>query len=280
MTSNEMCKEEKEQACVLAEKAWEEVLETCVAVQMAIPENPRSELSTYWSTEAVGYVLFINGEGGRRVVDVNSTRFAGQVAVSSFLGDMRGIVRGSKKTRHIVWTAPVEICCDNQGTVSRLRKGQVMGDDVRCSRLIAWLLGSFPQAQFECVPGARNQIADRPSRSKSRQKGEEEAVGVVSVGQRPPDSVVRRRLEQAHRGHWHAERTRCHLKRDGPAWPGARKEVLRYVKQRPDCQHFRGLEHREPWAGTATTRPNDVAFGDFLGPLTLSRDRGKRVVWY
>ena len=220
----------------------------------------------------------MEGKEGRQIVDINSTRIAGRAAVSSFLGELRGIVWGLKKTRHIIWTAPIKICCDNQGTVSQLQRGTVMGDDVRCFRLIGWLLGNFPQARFEYVPGAMNQIADHLSRSKSQRKGEEEVVGAVSLNHRPPDDVVRQRLEQAHRGHWHAERTWQHLKRDGFVWPGARREVFQYVKHCPNCQHFRGLEHRESWSGMEVVRPNDVVFGDFLGPITLSRGRGKRVL--
>ena len=277
MASSSLGTEEKEQAHELAKKAWGEVLESCVTVQMAMPEKARFELYTDWSTEAMGYVLFAEGEDGRHITDINSTRAVERTAVSSFLGELRGIVWALKKTRHIVWTSAIKVCCDNQGTVARLQKGDVMGDDVRCSRLMGWLWGNFPQVQFEYVPGAINQVADYLSRRKGQQK-EGKVVGAVMLQQRPLVDVVRSRLEKAHQGHWHAERTWQHLKRDGPVWPGARKEVFQYVEQCPNCQHFRGLEHREPWTGMEITHPNDVVFGDFLGPITLSRGRGKRVL--
>ena len=59
---------------------------------------------------------------------------------------------------------------------------------------------------------------------------------------------------------------------------GAREEVFEYVRRCPTCQRFRGLEHREPWTGLVMGQPNDVVFGDFLGPITLSRGRGRRVI--
>ena len=273
-----MEREEREKAHALAERAWEEVLRTCVSVQMAVPEDARFELFTDWSTEALGYVLFVDGEGGRQIVDINSAKTADQATVSSFLGELRGIVWGLKKVRHIVWTAPIKVCCDNQGTVSRLRKGETMGDDVRCSRLMSWILENFPQACWEYVPGAINQVADFLSRKRAQEDRGERVVGMLSLSQRPPEDVVRQRLEKAHRGHWHAERTWQHLKRDGPIWPGARREALHYAKRCPTCQRFRSLEHREPWEGMEMTRPNEVVFGDFLGPIRLSRGRGKRVI--
>ena len=277
LTGDQLQGEERARAHQLTEEAWEEVLGACVSVQMAIPEGAQFELYTDWSTEAMGYVLFARGEAGRQIVDINSALTANQAATSSFLGELRGIAWGLKKTRHIVWTSPIKICCDNQGTVSRLQKGEIMGDDLRCSRLMSWILENFPQAVFEYIPGAINQVADYLSRKRDRRSGTK-AVAEVQLDRRPPEEVVQHRLEKAHRGHWHAARTWQHLKRDGPVWPGARGEVFRYVKRCPTCQRFRGLEHREPWTGMATMRPNDVVFGDFLGPITLSRGRGKRVL--
>ena len=266
--------EERERAHELAERAWAEILGTCVSVQMAEIENARFDLYTDWSTEALGYVLFVDGEGGRRIADINSTKTTDQASVSSFLGELRGIVWGLKKTRHIVWTSPIKICCDNQGTVSRLKRGEIMGDDVRCSRLMGWIRENVPQARFEYVPGAINRVADHLSRKEAQR----EAVAMVSLNRRPPEMIVQQRLEKAHRGHWHAQRTWQHLRRDGPVWPGARGEALRYVRRCPTCQRFRHLEHREPWKGMKVTRPNEVVFGDFLGPIRLSRGRGKRVI--
>ena len=277
MKSSQMTTDEMERVQIDAAKAWDAVLKSCVSLQMGSGVAVREfELFTDWSTTSMGYVLFAITEGGSMIADVNSAVSTLGSTISSFLGELRGIAWALQKVRHIIWTAPVKICCDNAGTVQRLQRMEAMGGDVRCSRLMVWTMENFPQAKFEYIPGIRNVLADYLSRKNTKQGKEVRSVGVVQ--QRPTEEEVKRRIESAHRGHWHAERTWQHLKRDGDTWPGAREEVLDYVRRCPNCQHFRGLEHREPWRGIETSRPNEVVYGDFLGPITLSKGRGKRVL--
>ena len=271
--------ETRERVRMEVEGAWEAVLKAAVTLQMGDGAAITGyELFTDWSAVSVGYVLFALTERGPGIIDVNSATSTVGPKTSSFLGELRGIQWALQKVRHIIWTGPVKICCDNAGTVQRLQRMGIMGDDVRCSRLMAWIMENFPQARFEYVPGVRNVMADYLSRSQVGRVPGKPLSEVAVLDVRPSDEEVEQRLEAAHRGHWHAERTWQHLKRDGDVWPGAREEVYAYVRRCRSCQYFRGLEHREPWGGLTTNRPNEVVYSDFLGPIRLSRGRGKRVL--
>ena len=225
MRGSRMTVEEQERAKIEAVKAWEAVLGACVPLQMGEGAEVKGyELFTDWSTVSVGYVLFSTSDKGLLITDVNSAVTTLGTTASSFLGELHGITWALQKVRHIIWTAPVKICCDNAGTVQRLQRMEAMGGDVRCSRLMAWIMENFPQAEFEFIPGVRNVLADYLSRKQTRHGDQPGQVGALQY--RPPEDEVQRRIEMAHRGHWHAERTWQHFKRDGDTWPGLEKRCL------------------------------------------------------
>ena len=261
------------------QRVWTVILSSCVKVMKGQPTGHdfQYELYTDWSQRAKGYFLLRRyGDGRRELVDLGSIADKQLRAVSSFLGELSSMKWGLTKVRHLIQGHVVIVHCDNTGTVNKMNNFKEEGEDIRVSRLYAWIRINVPQAQFVFYPGQNNVLADYLSRKEIRTKinyiqvqDRVVDVGLPSRRLPMPSGAERRQLIQgAHSGHWSSQRTYENLLLDLQGkWPKMREEVDQFVARCRQCQFHGEAVIRDDLRGPQARKRNQLIHLDFCGPF-------------
>jgi len=240
------------------------ILDKQVFLTLPGVDTQRYVLETDWSGDFAGYMLFAETPEGSKLVDLGSKRI--REKSSSFLGELKAVVWGCKATKAFRGDTPVLIRSDNLALVDRLKSGFKEVEDKRILRLFGWLLGN-ESFSLEFIPGEQNQGADLLSRPRK---------GAVVGNLICATSNQTKLIEKAHRGHWCYEKTLENLKQIySPLWPGAKDEVRDFVRRCPNCQRFGPVRRSPPFKAWTYSRPNEIIFADFLGPLRWPEETGE-----
>eukprot|EP00210_Caulerpa_lentillifera_P009150 g8724.t1 len=148
-------------------EVWKLVCNDCVMVMKGQPKGKfEYHLFTDWSTSARGYYLVrAYKDGSKETVDLGSSKFHNASNLSSFLGELSTLQYALSKVKHLILGHSVVCFCDNIGAVRKLQSFSENGEDVRVSRLYAWIVENVPQVEFQYLPEQNNEVADFLSRN-------------------------------------------------------------------------------------------------------------------
>ena len=219
---------------------------------------------------------------------------------SSFLGELQGIVFSLKQIYRMIRGSVLHVYSDNKATVEWLKNPSQLHKmkDLRIQRLQSWLTWHFtPETiRYHFVDGEQNCVADLLSRWKRknpvkskidhkvqgyRQKKPDRMIQYIqSQGRmcdiglpsqrlpKPAESERRQLIQDAHEGHWSAQRTYENLLLDLQGkWPGMRKEVDDYVRHCRSCQWHGEPLVRDDLDGPQAFNTNEIVHLDFCGPF-------------
>jgi len=223
-------------------------------------------LFTDWTDFHVGYMLFgiAAGSGDKKLLDLGSHVMTENT--SSYLGELEGIITALKKTRRIRGHVQTTVFSDNRGVVEKLRKGSAVSDDVRVCRRLEYILHNEANSEFKFLPGTENGGADALSRLRKQQGGSRRVNQVTSI-ERPPSSEIRRRLEQAHFGHWSVETTYQNAKMEFGDWPDLHRDVIAFVKQCENCAYSGHHQYRDNYSTEIVDHVGQRVHIDYTGPF-------------
>ena len=155
---------------------------------------------------------------------------------------------------------------DNKALIERLARFEDNYNDIRVTRLHAWIRDNFPQLQFQFIPGDHNALADALSRYKS----------TVSSSPVIADDALQQIWRVHSQGHFSAKQTYAHLRREGYNWPGLHTHVEEVVRSCPQCQHFSKKKLHDVFHGALPHAVNELLFMDVAGPYSLPHGRSTR----
>eukprot|EP00210_Caulerpa_lentillifera_P007210 g6898.t1 len=255
---------------------WKLIYNDCVSVMKGQPIGKFVyHLFTDWSTVAKGYYLIrVYEDGSKEAIDLGSSKFSNACNLSSFLGELSTIQYALSKVKHLVMGCPIVCFCDNIGTVKKLQSFLEKGEDVRVSRLYAWIVENVPQVEFQYLPGQNNTAADFLSRSVS--------VAVVMLKENPLFSDIQipelseneksSLIAKAHTGHWGVDKTLAHLRmKMGGYWKNMKADVETFIKKCETCQRFGGRQYRDTLEELETSAVGELLHLDFMGPFKNRR---------
>jgi len=223
-------------------------------------------LFTDWTDFHVGYMLFgVAAESGtRKLIDVGSHCLP--ETTSSYLGELNGIVIALKKTRRLRGNVATTVLSDNCGVIEKLRRGAAVSDDVRVCRRIEYILHNESNAEFRFLPGTENGGADALSRLRKRLQPQTR-VAQLSEEDRLDETEIKRRLEQAHFGHWSVETTYQNAKMEFGSWRGMMKDVVKFVSRCKNCAYSGHPQHRDNYNANTADQIGQRVHLDYTGPL-------------
>jgi len=222
-------------------------------------------LFTDWTNFHVGYMLFgVTAESGeKKLLDLGSHGM--KETTSSFLGELSGIVTALKKTKRLRGHVQTLVYSDNCGVVDKLKKGVAVSDDVRVCRRVEYILHNEANAEFRFLPGTENTGADALSRLKLKIQRTRQ-VNVVGSS-RPSGEELKRRLRQAHFGHWSAEITCQNARLEFGSWPGMKRDAEEFVKRCPNCAFSGHPQIRDNFSEKVVDRMGQRVHLDYSGPF-------------
>ena len=248
---------------------WRVILNSCVDVMKGQARGKFSyQLTTDWSSSARGYQLMrVYEKGNFDLVDLGSEVFDGRM-MSSFLGELSTIKWALFKVRHLTLGVDLVVLCDNMSSVKKLRNFKEKGEDVRVSRLYAWIKENVPRVSFEFLAGQNNELADALSRPvfTAMRKNNPLFSDVQLAEPTREEKLIM--ISEAHRGHWGVDKTLDHLRLDfGGSWCKMKEDVDRFVKSCVECQFFGGRQYRNELEAFRTYELNEIVHVDFMGPF-------------
>eukprot|EP00210_Caulerpa_lentillifera_P008353 g7966.t1 len=239
---------------------WKLIYNDCVSIMKGQPIGKFVyHLFTDWSTVAKGYYLIrVYEDGSKEAVDLGSSKFS----------------NACNLMKHLVMGCPIVCFCDNIGAVKKLQSFLEKGEDVRVSRLYAWIVENIPQVEFQYLPGQNSTAADFLSRSVS--------VAVVMLKENPlfsaiqipepPENEKLSLIAEAHTEHWGVDKILAHLRmKMGGYWKNMKVDVETFIRKCETCQRFGGRQYRDTLEGLETSDVGELLHLDFMGPFKNRR---------
>eukprot|EP00210_Caulerpa_lentillifera_P003433 g3276.t1 len=254
------------------QEVWKLVCTDCVTVMKGQPKGKfEYHLFTDWSTSARGYYLVrAYKDGSKETVDLGSSKFHNASNLSSFLGELSTLQYVLSKVKHLILGHSVVCFCDNIGAVKKLQSFSENGEDVRVSRLYAWIVENVPQVEFQYLPGQNNEVADflsRNPRVAAVMLKENPLFSDLQIPE-PPENEKSTLIAEAHIGHWGVDKTLTHLRmKVGGYWKNMKQDVDKYIKRCETCQRFGGRQYRDTLEGLETNSVGELLHLDFIGPF-------------
>lgn len=255
---------------------WRYVLKKNSRIMLKPPGPQRWHLRVDWSSSARGYAIWAGEPESGYLLGVGSAKSPSYS--SSMLGELRAIVWALKETYELTKGQEIMLQTDSQAARNRITSDPTADhlQDTRIIRMLEWLAANYGgRLTVDYLPAEENVLADLLSRWKDL---ETERVQALAAQQRIDLEITnkekQRRIAQAHLGHWGPRKTWQHLKKDGPLWTGAKRDVYEAVYRCPACQRYTGTRESAVWQGLRASTVNDVVSADFFGPVRWKQ--GKR----
>lgn len=253
-----------------AQHTWAELLGEVFMLQRpcslhsAANRDATYSLYTDWSGQAMGCVLLKNDAP----VWMSSQKCSPwKRAVSSLLGELKGIVWGLKQTAFISKQAHIRVYSDSYSNWLKLENKTTWHkeEDERIKRLLGYLLGNWHRISFHFIEGKANTVADRLSRWRIASN-----MDTCMIHQQQISDIDKAMiLQHAHEGHWSTKKMVWNALRLYPnGWKTLTKDCMEYTRKCVTCQACSPYKKLSMPLGNRLARSvGEVVGCDMVGPL-------------